>query len=358
MTTKLLHYYPSTISDSSGYGIAAQGDIKILNNIPGIEVDVVRTSLTKSYDIAIVKMNPYDIIKRPDILAHIKSKSKKVYLTFVWETDPVPKVFIKNIIHNSNLDGFLTPSYFCSRLLLAHTGKPVYYFPHLIEIPEVDFTVREQLDTFNVLILGQYTIRKGIIDGLITYCRSIGEYTDTSLIIKYHLLTKENAYTELNNVITQNSHNPTNIYLSDNILTNDEIQSLLINSHCLLFLSRGEGFGLPIAEMMATGGRVIYTDWSASSEVGESKYNSPVEYNLDEAVSMAQFGYNQGSVYAIPLLSSAIKELNNMYDKWKENKIGFCKEGKNNIDIIKSKYTLDPLTKLTEEVIKNICQTI
>jgi len=56
--------------------------------------------------------------------------------------------------------------------------------------------------------------------------------------------------------------------------------SLYHSAHCFVFPSLGEGFGLTMAEAMATGLPVIYTPWSSLTDLADETCAYPVRYKM------------------------------------------------------------------------------
>ena len=67
------------------------------------------------------------------------------------------------------------------------------------------------------------------------------------------------------------------IKVIDTIYSPDQMKRFYEILDCFVFMSRGEGSGLPAREAMAVGLPVILTDWSGLSEVADSKFNYPIK---------------------------------------------------------------------------------
>jgi len=63
-------------------------------------------------------------------------------------------------------------------------------------------------------------------------------------------------------------------------LPREELARLYASAHAFLFPSFGEGFGLTMAEAMATGLPVIYTPWSAMKDLADEECGYPLKYEL------------------------------------------------------------------------------
>jgi len=61
-----------------------------------------------------------------------------------------------------------------------------------------------------------------------------------------------------------------------------ELARLYQDSHCFLFPSFGEGFGLTMAEALATGLPTIFTPWSATADLADEQSGYPLSYRLVE----------------------------------------------------------------------------
>lgn len=63
-------------------------------------------------------------------------------------------------------------------------------------------------------------------------------------------------------------------------LARPELARLYQDSHCFLFPSFGEGFGLTMAEALATGLPAIFTPWSATADLADEQSGYPLRYRL------------------------------------------------------------------------------
>jgi len=71
-----------------------------------------------------------------------------------------------------------------------------------------------------------------------------------------------------------------NVVFDSRNLSVAELVRLYHSAHCFLFPSFGEGFGLTMAEAMATGLPVIYTPWTAMLDVNNAKCGYPLKYRV------------------------------------------------------------------------------
>ncbi len=63
-------------------------------------------------------------------------------------------------------------------------------------------------------------------------------------------------------------------------LPRPDIARLYASAHCFLFPSFGEGFGLTMAEALATGLPAVFTPWSATADLADEHSGFPLRYRL------------------------------------------------------------------------------
>ena len=121
---------------------------------------------------------------------------------------------------------------------------------------------------FRFLFLGGTIHRKGIDIALSAYLQSFSSEDDVCLVIKGQsgqVYSGSQLTDTLNNLHEKNKKAPEIEYIND-ALTEAEISALYRSCDVLLAPYRGEGFGLPIAEAMASGLALIVTAEGASKD--------------------------------------------------------------------------------------------
>lgn len=368
---------------SDGYGNAASGIYKILDKMFNCEgetctdgelflVDTSKAGFKVNeeifqlkYDIVILVANPFTLLydqNMSNLYTSLLQLGTRRYLSIVWETDPFPAIW-NSLWHSDLFTGFLCPSMFILNMLKRYTTKQLFYYPHHIDIdqfPLININAKIQENTFKVLFTGQYTARKGFQDAIISYCRTFMGYEDVELIMKISYLTnlciEPNLYMRsiaLDNTTAQGIR--PKISFIDNNLNIFELINLYHSSSVLLFPTRGEGFGLPLGEAMSCGLPIIYTDWSACPEVAKSPNNYKIDYTLDDAYSMANFGYETGLKYAVPKISCLIDALSSAYSKWKNNKEKYYLDSMQNREIINERFGEEKIKGYLLDIINNKC---
>ena len=319
-------------------------------------------SLLSEYDICICVASPVEFCRNELFRNFIKrymKLAKRRYFQVVWETEGFPLEF-DNLFKDDFLTGFLAPSIWGCKQIQKRTEKPVFYYPHFVdeenfELVNIDNKKNEKF--FTVLFVGQYTERKGITETIISFVRSLGSKEDCQLILKIAKMSNSeiDPNIKFKSLITSNTKNlKCQIKMIENSISNEELGKLYEASSVLLFPSKGEGFGLPIAEAMLQGLPVIYTDWSACQEVGQSSFTYPIRYYVDEAYSMMQYGYEKGLKYAIPSIEDICQKLEFLYDEWKTNKEKYYEKYKQNRGIIQVRYGYETIKKTILDIINNV----
>jgi len=121
---------------------------------------------------------------------------------------------------------------------------------------------------FKFLFVGGTIWRKGIDVLLDAYARAFSKDDDVCLVIKdmgHNSFYKGQTATEKIQAIQSDENAPDIVYLTD-MLSDSEIAGLYAACDCLVHPYRGEGFGLPVAEAMASGLPVILSKGGACDD--------------------------------------------------------------------------------------------
>lgn len=103
----------------------------------------------------------------------------------------------------------------------------------------------------------------------------------------------------------------------------DELIELYHSSHCFLFPSMGEGWGLTLHEAMATGVPAIYTPWSAMRDWVPEKYAYSLKFDMKHIDTLRQTGAGKGQRYhrapaAYPDFEHLAKRMYQIYRRYDE----------------------------------------
>jgi len=110
-------------------------------------------------------------------------------------------------------------------------------------------------------------LRKGGLVALHAFVRAFGDDPEYRLILKCRTPRVEMHITNPNVEIVQRDMSETELY------------ELYLSAHCLVFPTKGEGFGLPPREFAATGGIALATGWGGTAD-GIEQWGVPIPYKL------------------------------------------------------------------------------
>lgn len=136
------------------------------------------------------------------------------------------------------------------------------------EYEEVDLELN--LSTkFNFLTVAQMGPRKNLGNTIEWFVEEFIDNPDAGLIVKTFIkggsvLDLKIVKKQLKSILSKYSNRKCKVYLLHGDLTDQEMHSLYKHKdiHCLVSLTHGEGFGLPLFEAAYSGLPVLATDWS------------------------------------------------------------------------------------------------
>lgn len=221
---------------------------------------------------------------------------------------------------------------------LANSGRlisPVYVIPESFydEILNSRETKTEFnfSTSFNFLVFGQITgsnpenDRKNLFYTLKWIFEEFKDEKDVGIIFKANSgkMTKiDRAITSkfVNQIVKEvrKSEFP-RVHLIHGNMKNDEMIDLMNHPSvkCMVSLTRGEGFGLPLLEAAAVGLPIIATNWSGHTDFLDEENFIPIDYTLANVHESRIDGkiFIPGSKWAMPSEADAKKKMRKFYQK-------------------------------------------
>jgi glycosyltransferase involved in cell wall biosynthesis len=293
--------FVSTFRGPSGYSVAARGYLKCLDsylqankdafelklytwNIELAKLSEDETSLVSKYELenndqALKEFcqNDYEVVwflTPGTIIDNLKFKeifnnSKKNTSCVVWETDRVPDFWLDN--YKKYFNQIIVPCDWNKQVFSEQTGLPTYKIPYLINFSEP--SKKQNKKIFNILSMSQWATRKGFDLLIKAYCSEFFHQEDVMLTIKTYGFgpitgkfqeDRNNILSEIKNYKNSITHYADSMKCKINVVTGlisrQEIDIIIDNSHVFCLPTRGEGFGLTIAESLSRQIPVIVPD--------------------------------------------------------------------------------------------------
>lgn len=301
-------------------------------------------------------------------LKKIVDNSKKLYPCVVWETDGVPKIFKQSYIEVKP-DKLVCACEWNKEVFERDTNTNGFVIPYPIKNNvKVDNNFLQKLnkikkDSFAFCSVFQWTERKGVEkliksfllefkdEDVVLFIKTYINKQNTNLDETSYFLSEINRFKKSLNDYDNNPEYKCKIVVLNQILTEEEINSIYEVSDCYISTTKGEGFGLPIAEFIKfkkpvcvpnKGGHIDFIH--KDNYFIESNYE-PVE-NLDGFYSSFDMNYVEVSVKStMNKMRACYEDKNNNVDKYK-------KIGENSYQFLNSYLNFDIIEKKFEELLE------
>ena len=186
-------------------------------------------------------------------------------LYMAWETDVLPVGYREKIARADAV--IVTASFLLKVVRDVFPGKPAFLCHEGVDTELFSFRRREKplRKPFRFLWVGAPNARKGWELVL----QAFRPFEDDGRVELYLKTTITNRFDRYRN-ITFDSRN----------LPRKQLAELYHSAHAFLFPSFGEGFGLTMAEAMATGLPVAYTPWTSLNDLADTSCAFPLRFRL------------------------------------------------------------------------------
>jgi glycosyltransferase involved in cell wall biosynthesis len=227
-----------------------------------------------------------------------------------WETSEIPRGWRAAL---SSVDQLWVPSGFCREAFWGATTRPVHVVPHPVlpvpdgprELPQIPN------DEFLFLAILEWSDRKNP-DGLLQAFRSaFAGRRDVSLLLKAGLRFQPDAERIVRMVTRIVGSDGPRVYLCFDEMSPRALGHVMRRADAYVSLHRAEGFGLTLAEAMASGKPVVATNYSGNLEFMDRESAFLVDYRLVPLRERLTRGswFERRSEWAEPDLDSAVEAL-------------------------------------------------
>ncbi len=282
-------------------------------------------------------------VENPDISVQVQLPDEwdnnlakiNIGISAVVETDFCSSTWIDAM---NRMDAVVVPSEHIKKTI-ENTGKvssrlyviPEWYYEKIDQ--KTDDEISLDIDTdFNFLTIAQFTgtdpynDRKNLFFTLKWFCEAFKDDKDVGLILK----TNHGKGTKIDRQITKNKIRQVisevregqypKIHLVHGNLTSDELISMYRHPKvkCLVSLTRGEGFGLPLLEASACELPVMATNWSAHLDFLNLGKFIPINYKLVQIPSnrIDNRIFLNGMKWADPSREDFVKKIKKLRNKY------------------------------------------
>jgi glycosyltransferase involved in cell wall biosynthesis len=238
-------------------------------------------------------------------------RGRRVVHCYGWEESAFPRRFVQDF--NGGLDLITVMSEFVRDVLHRNGVRvPIEVVglgaDHILSQPAKPVG-RWRGDTFDFLHVSSCFPRKAPEILIRAFCAEFTRSDDVRLIIKTFANPHNDVIKILNEIGAEYPrHAP--IEIAWESLDIGEMRHLYERAGCLVSASRGEGFGLPVAEAMIVGCPVIATVYSGQADICNQENCWPVQYELAPASTHLTEGR---SLWANPIVDSVRAQMRTVY---------------------------------------------
>ncbi len=343
--------YIGNFSGPSGYAVSTRGYLKILVDHPEINVQVLNNQWgahgeePDNLDKYLIK-NERDVPRDYIVLYHVEpgeghlggikkwlgidakkiiKNAKKTFAITAWEPYGVPSGW--KDFFGKYIDEIITFCDFQNENISTYIDKPTHTVPLLMTLPPN--SPKTISDKFRILSMSQWSYRKGFDILIQAFLSEFFNDTEVELTIKTFgrngtLQEKEEIIKEIQqyklNCARHGKLPKCQIKLWYGGIPSSQINTLYNNTDLYVSTTRGEGFGLTIAEALWKGKRVIVPDKGGYLDYIH-KNNYFIKSRL-ETLRCANWSTNYSSDFKLvePDFEDTRSKLREAYNDFKNNK--------------------------------------
>jgi glycosyltransferase involved in cell wall biosynthesis len=336
---KRVHWRALTTAHADGYSYAALNLSSRLRSQNILSLEDSPLSSKKISSICISVEEGIKFINEPtdiDILINnclpvdYSFDAKYIVGFSYWETTKLPCNWVS--LMNKCNELWTTSSWARDVFINSGVTKPVYSFDLGVNTDAFKFADRSSLPyrPFTFIHIGSPSTRKNTQLVVDSFLRLFGNDENYRLIIKSNGPPDARYY--INNINCGGLYKRNNIKVIDYYLTDLELADLLANCNCMIYPTRGEGWGMAPFQAIATGLPTICTDQTACTEF--AYLSVPLEAEMSNA---NQFGIYENGEWANPKIDDLCDKILYVVDNYEE----VIQRTKAGSEFIHSKYSWD-----------------
>jgi len=288
----------------------------------------------------------------------ICKKSKKVFPCVVWETDAVPRIWHNGYNSLDNIEKLIFACSWNKEVFSSQTkfsGIVIPYVPLITtQYDEGYYNKLESIveDKFSFCSVAQWSDRKGIEEMIRSFFLEFSN-DDVFLILKTYtneamtgVSSRDILTQKIKNIKTSIGHYATQVdfkckvILIDDLLSKQKINSIFKVSNCYLTCTKGEGFGLPIAEFLLFNDKPVICPSLGGHLDLCSENNFFIDSTYEPALVRGNHHYSEIEMnYVQVSINSTRKKMRQAYStKIKKGYSNKCREylsEKNNVELFK-----------------------
>lgn len=244
------------------------------------------------------------------------SSAKRLVGYTMLETTLIPESFVKGI--NENAERVIVP---CTQNRQAFIDSGVKVDVEVIHLgidPELyQYKERKESDVYTFGTMGHLTHRKGTDILVRAFQQAFQKGENVRLILKTHSAAMKGG--AIVAPYLKGTLNDKRIIFVNEVYTPEILNTEFFHKiDCFVFPTRGEGYGLPPVEAMATGLPVIGTNWSGLADYMNSDYSYPLDYDIVD-MPPPPYGYGDelrrdGQQWAEPKIDHLIELMRHVYN--------------------------------------------
>ena len=335
--------------DKNGFDVS----IRSINGSVNRKVDSMNHKRLRSLlmkDIADDRIQIFNVI--PSMQRRfVKSRAETTVGFSVFETFSPPEHWSEILNRN---DMVVAPSNFCAEIFKKIGTNNVVHIPHCIneDIFNAKVTASERRNKFTFLFVGTWKDRKNYKELVKAWGRGFSGKDGFQLILKIGKSEKEKASIEVDSIYKDlGIKSRDNLVLDDTVYSDKELASLMKSAHCVVLPSRGEGFGLPVAQAMALDVPTISSGFSGLKDFVNENTSVVLHSEKYEKLKMMdnypQFRNKLWAVVSSKQIQKKMEFAYKNYDELRKISKEACKN-------IRTCYTSVEIARIWREKLKDI----